>query len=260
MINPAKIIRGFPESREKELRTIKRFSMFEVFFYRSSLWHHELRVFFITQELSKLMKDVPEYDSQKASILALVHDDAEIVTGDIQLGHKQLMNPAQLQKIDENEANAIETLSQRFPKTIGGYIYKKLLYHALRKDCVEAHLVSYADKLDAYGESLHEVFGGNISALRAVINYTKILSGFEKKYHSLKPLFAHKESPFINLDMHTDSQKIHWGNYQYLNKPHKPENIGIKTELVFYNMWKNLILNRLGKEGIEILTTQTKAI
>lgn len=61
------------------------------------------------------------YDSKKAITLALIHDDAEMITGDIQLGHKQIMTLVQLKKIEENEKRAIEKLSQVFPKIVNGY-------------------------------------------------------------------------------------------------------------------------------------------
>jgi len=257
MLTLKEILAIFPKDREKKLLNIKRFSMFEVFFYRSSLWHHELRVFFITNELSKIAAGVlRRYNPDKARVLALVHDDAEIITGDVQLGHKQRMTTRQLQKVDEDEVKAIEELSERFPENIDGYSYKELLYHALRKDCIEAKLVSYADKLDAYGESLHEVLGGNISALRAVINYSIVIEGLKNKYSELGPLFKMDESPLINLDLHTDRWKVHWRNYQYLNSPHTQESIRRETEFSFYNKWKSIVLKNFGDEGVQILIQQ----
>lgn len=259
MIDYKKILSLFPKSREERLRAIKRFSMFEVFFYRSSLWHHTLRVFFITNELSLIAKRfLPEYDAEKASMLALVHDDAEIITGDVQLGHKQLMSETELQEVDVREVEAIKSLSQEFRQNIGGYVYGDLLHNVLRKDCIEAQLVSYADKLDAYGESLHEVFGGNISALRAVVNYVTTLENLKKKYPRLISIFDDKDSPFTNLSLRTDPWRVRRENYSYLNKPHTTESVKNKTEFPFYNSWKNLVIKELGKEGVEILTTQTE--
>ncbi len=258
---PFNIQTVFPKEREEKLRSIKRFSMFEVFLYRSSLWHHVLRVFFIVDELSKLIRQtLPNCDAQKAMVLALVHDDAEMITGDIQLGYKQVMKKEELKKVDHNEVVAIEKLAKQYPEVVGGYYYRELLLHALRKDCIEARLVSYADKLDAYCESLHEILGGNISSIRSVLNYTNLLLQFSEKFPDLKPLLRDTNSSFTNLGLRTDMWHVRKENYQHLGKPHTPESIQKDTELPVYNTWKNLVLTRLGDEGIEILTKQTEVL
>ena len=261
MIDHKRLFSGFPQSREEKLRAIKRYSMTEVFFYRSSLWHHQLRVAFIVDSLSEIAKIAfAGFDKEKARILALVHDDAEIITGDIQLGHKQLMTENQLEEVRQNELRAIETISWEFPKTVGSYNYRDLLFHALNKDCFEAQLVSYADKVDAYCEAMHEVLGGNISGLRSVIGYVGTISAIKKKYTLLAPLFEHKDLPLLNVELRTDLRKVHWKNYFHLNKPHTLESIRLETEFSFYNDWKNLVLENLGQEGMEILTLQTEGV
>lgn len=255
------LIKDFPKDREEKLRNIRRYSMFEVFYYRSTLWHHNIRVFFIVNELLDLAKDIlPSIDADKAQLLALVHDDAEIITGDIQLGHKQIMTQEQLQAVEKNEADAIEKLSELYPKEINGYKYKDLLLNALHKDTTESQLVSYADKLDAYCESLHEVFGGNISALRAVINYVRVLKDFNEKFPALKPLFNKKDSFLITTESYGDVFKINKKDYIHVGRPHSLETIHINTEFILYNKWKILVLENLGNEGVEILTKQTEAL
>ncbi|MBI4134561.1 MAG: HD domain-containing protein [Candidatus Sungbacteria bacterium] len=255
------ILKAFPPSRGERLQSITRYSMFEVFFYRFTLWHHELRVSFIVEDLAPVLRDVlPHCNAEKAQILALVHDDAEMITGDVQLGHKYQMTRDELEKIDDDEAAAIEKLSGQFPERIGGYRYKELLYHALRKDCIEAKVVSYADKLDAYCESLHEILGGNISALRSVIGYTEILHNFDKMFPELQSLLSYKYSPLMYYQDRTDHWKAHRENYVFLNKPHTRESIERKTEFPFYNRWKELVVTRMGEEGVKILIEQKERL
>lgn len=257
MANYKEIISVFPKSREEKLRSMKRFSMTDVFFYRSSLWHHSLRVHFIVNELARISQGVlPQCDWEKASVLALVHDDAEMITGDVQLGHKQVMTEKQLKEVHSNEVAAIETLAREFSGDVGGYSYRRLLQNALEKDCIEAEVVSYADKFDAYCESMHEVLAGNLSALRAIINYVATLENFKGKYPSLAPLLNHKGSPFTNVGLRTDMWHVHQSNYTWLNKPHTPDSIRQKTEFVFYNAWKQLVLDNLSQEGLEVLINQ----
>lgn len=259
MVNYQRILSSFPESREKKLRAIRRYSMTEVFFYRPSLWHHSLRVMFIVDALAEIAEEMIEgFDAQKASILALVHDDAEMITGDIQLGHKQLMTPEQLAETERNELMAVETLSKEFPEMVEGYKYQQLLLHALHKDCVEAQLVSYADKVDAYSEAMHEVLGGNISGLRSVIGYVDTIRSIKQKYVLLAPLFERKDVSLLNIGLRTDMRRVHWKNYIYLNRPHTFESVALETEFSFYNTWKDLVLKNLGQEGIHILTEQVE--
>jgi 5'-deoxynucleotidase YfbR-like HD superfamily hydrolase len=251
------VLNSFPPEREEKLREVERYSMFDIFFYRPTLWHHVLRVFLIVQELTPLVKNaLPHCDTEKAKVLALVHDDAEILTGDVQLGHKQKMTEEELKAIDDEEAAAIEELAEKFPNEIRGYNYRELLQHALYKDCIEAILVSYADKLDAYCESLHEVFGGNITALRAVQNYTHILHALDKKYADLKPLFEYRSSPFLYTELFRDQWHVHKENYAHLNTPHTKQSVLRDTDYQAYNLWKKLVLKHLGEEGMDILTTQ----
>ncbi len=233
--------------------------MFEVFYYRSNLWHHSIRVFFILNELFDSVKGlVPGFDMKKAQVLALVHDDAEMITGDVQLGHKLRMTQEQLRAVEHSEAEAITKLAETYPKEVCGYSYSDLLNNALRKDTVEAQLVSYADKLDAYCESLHEVLGGNISALRAVITYVKILKDFPYKFDALKPMFAGEKSYLNTTDFFADPWKVRKENYLNVGHPHSPETIKAKTDFVLYDRWKELVIGNLGDEGIKLLTDKVE--
>ncbi len=121
-------------------------------------------------------------------------------------------------------------------------------------------MASRAPSFLAYCESIHEVLGGNISALRAVINYANTLEKLKTKYPLLALLFRRKDSPFINLDLHTDPWKVHRSNYIDLNKPHTSESIERKTEFIFYNSWKKLVIENLHEERMEILTKQTERL
>lgn len=209
--------------------------------------------------LAEIVTEIlPDLDVQKAVTLALVHDDAEMITGDVQLGHKQLMTEEQLAEIERNELKAIEALSKEFPSTAMGYNYQQLLLHALRKDCVEAQLVSYLDKVDAYSEAMHEVLGGNISGLRSVIGYVDTIRSVKQKYALIAPVLERKDVPLLNIGLRTDMRRVHWKNYIHLNKPHTPESILLKTEFSFYNSWKELVLKNLGQEGVQILTEQVE--
>ena len=83
---------AFPAERERTLKSIYRYRMFETILYRSNLWMHSLRMLWLVEEMSSLAQKHLSVDIEKARAMALVHDDAEIITGDIQAGVKALMS------------------------------------------------------------------------------------------------------------------------------------------------------------------------
>lgn len=246
----------WPPEREKKLKAIKRYSMFEKMFYRSNLWMHTYRMLWMIEAAAELAEKHLKVDINRARVLALVHDDAEIVTGDIQAGHKKFMSKDELQKVAEGEAAAIEELTGRYPKMINGYVYRELLLSALQKNDVEAQLVMYFDKLDAFCESLHEVLAGNIIFLRAVIFYTKTMAEFPIKNSLIVDFLNSKELSLTWIDNRESPLKVLIERYTYLNHPHTKESIYRDSDFPFYNTWRSLVIKRAGEEGIRWLTEQ----
>ena len=235
--------------REAALKNITRYDMYSPMFYRTNLQIHTQRVLWLLEELlPSAIKVFPNFNIEKARILALIHDDAEIITGDIQLGRKLYMSKEQLAEIDKNEAKAIEILSEKYPKTINGFSYKELLYNILKNDCIEVKLVRYTDKCDAFGEALHEIFGGNSAfcsdhpdlekGVNPINNYIKILKNFTKQFSDLESLFKQKH-PLLSVP-----------------KPHTRESIQQKSQYPHYDQWKEIIMKRGGEKEISLLTNQ----
>lgn len=250
----------FPTEREQKLKSIYRYSMIDVYFYRSNLWLHEHRVLWLVEELLPLAQNYMNLDPEKARVLALVHDDAEMITGDIQAGHKDRMSAQQLSAIDGDEEQAVHILAKSYPKKVHGYSYENLLMHALKKDCLEALLVSYADKLDAFCESMHELFAGNITSIHAVNFYAQALALFPYKYPELKEFLSSRESPLIYISDKRDPVNTVAARYIYLNKHHTRESIKIDCDLLFYDIWKNLVMKKGGEEGLNWLVEQREYI
>ncbi len=249
----------FPKEREVSLKAIYRYSMFDVFFYRSNLWMHNNRVLWILEELIPIAKKYLDFDEEKARVLALVHDDAEILTGDVQAGHKAIMSKKELAQVEKNEKLAVEKLSKMYPKMVHGYSYKKLLMHALKKDCIEAELVSYADKIDGYCESVHDLLGGNMSVIRSVMFYTKMRAEFPKKFPTFASFLLDKDSCLVDTERRSPMQ-ITRENYKHLNKPFTKKTISLPTDILFYNEWKEIVMKKGGTDGLNYLITQREFI
>lgn len=251
----------FPPERESRLKEIYRYNLFEVLFYRSNDWMHEHRVFWITEELAQLLSPHTSFDAEKARTLALVHDDAEILTGDVQAGHKAQMTAEELAAVDRAEEEAIERLTETYPKEVNGYSYRQLLTEALKKDTFESQLVSYADKFDAYGEGMHELLAGNITLLTSFAFYTRFFSQVKTRLPLLVPaLDGAGKSPFIYpfIQSPLPGNQVTIEHYRsFSGKPHTEETLAIDTvRFPFYDAWKKVVLNRGGEEGKDWLLTQ----
>ena len=232
----------FPNDRKEKLEKIYRYQFFDKFFYRSNLWMHTNRLLWLLEEIAPIAQKYLTFDLEKARIYALVHDDAEMVTGDIQAIKKQRMSKEELQKLEENDMHAIEELIKTYPKMVHSYSYESLLKEAVHKDTIEAQLVSYLDKLDAFCESLHEVYAGNISLLRAVVFYSLSLPLFPYKFPALKELLLSKESPLIFINDQISPYKIEFENYTHL-KPYDKSSINNNFDFPFYATWKKLVID-----------------
>ncbi len=150
-------------SREKDLSGIIRFSGYVPMYYRSDLAIHSKHVAWIVREIAEYaVKLYPSFDVQRAVLMALVHDDAEIVFGDVMMGNKLRMTKGQLEELKKQEYQATEEIVARFPKHLGEHVYGDLLKEYMNLQTIESKVVKFSDKFDAFGESLHEVFGGNM--------------------------------------------------------------------------------------------------
>lgn len=245
----------FPQERAQKLGAIYRYSLFDVMLYRSNLLMHSQRVQWIVDELTPFCKELGA-DIEKTRVLALVHDDAEMIIGDIQAGHKAKMSKEELAVIEEREAQAARTLAAQYPKEVHGYNYEQLLLHAAHKDCIEAEIVSYADRFDAYSETLHEVLAGNLSLVWALMFYERWVASYLGKQPALKPLTAHF-SPFILAgDNRHQPMQVRAAHFAHLGKPHTRASLDTPTEFPFYNAWREMVVRRGGEEGRSWLTQQ----
>lgn len=247
---------SWPPEREQKLKNIWRYSMFERMYYRSNLWMHTHRMLWMIETTADISTKTLHIDVNKARTLALVHDDAEMITGDIQAGHKFFMSKTQLKKIDEAEEEAIGQLSRRFPKKLNGYSYEELLTRALQKDTPESQLVMYFDKLDAFCECLHEILAGNILFLRSVMFYERIMTLFPTTHPLIAEMLEEKELPFFDVERRESPTKVTVASDAHFNRPHTPASIKIKSDFPFYNSWRELVAERGGKEGTRWLTKQ----
>ncbi|MBX4196443.1 HD domain-containing protein [Candidatus Pacearchaeota archaeon] len=234
---------GF-NGREEKLRTIIRYNIPQrtPMHYRTNDLLHTNRVAVLVEDITPILTQEYglEFNAEKAFTLAHVHDDAEIITGDVPLYYKDRMTQQQLDEVARNEENAIHELSALWPSTINGFSYTGLLQNALCKDVLEAHVVSYCDKLDALCECLHEVHAGNKRFLGNLRSYLEKLSRFPEKFPSLRKI-VDRSHPFLLPLAPADVEKIVENGCF-----HTEESVRSPTGIPHYDRWRELTIEHFG--------------
>jgi 5'-deoxynucleotidase YfbR-like HD superfamily hydrolase len=254
------------EGREEGLRHIMRYHIYKTLYYRFSDFSHDKRVAWLLQSITPLLKEIlgGSIDTEKALVMALVHDDDELVIGDYQAGEKSKMSLEQLAAIKEEEKAAMAQLVEKFPKQVGGYEYGVLLQEVADISTPEAQVVKYLDRFDAMGEALHELYAGNgcmntnVTTSFGLItlpfqSYYEMLPKMIEKYPTLQIL---KESHvFFELPEQRD-----WHKVVAAGKPHTRESLFELTGHPQYDAWKRVVLDRGDSEEIKNLYTQREFI
>lgn len=254
----------FP-GREEGLRKIKRFTLYSTVFYRFSDFSHSKRVAWHVATIQPLLKQAhPDLDIDKALAIALVHDDAELITGDYQAGNKSKMTSEQLATLDQEERDAVAELAKRFPKTIGGYVYQDLLLDAMELASKEAQIAKYLDRQDALGETLHELYGGNVTWTINVVNeFGTIPTPFEFYLDKQPKMIDRHESLMVLRDKHpffATPEQRDWKAVVPTRAPHTKESLPEFAGHPQYDAWRQMVLQSGDSEEIENLYTQREFI
>jgi len=195
-----------------------------------------------------------DFDIGFARTLALVHDDVEILTGDVQLYDKEHMGQDELEALAREENNAIPKMVTRYNAIANGYAYDELLTAAKAKNRLEAQLVSFFDKFDGGGEAWHEIWAGNHNFLRPAGGdsghnggYVRQLNEFPSKYPALGTFFAefpdYLPAPF---DFKSAAEQ---------GLLHTEFSFGQDSGYAPYERWKKTVMKR---EGVDLLVRQVE--
>lgn len=251
------ILEGF-DGRENALSGITRYihHITPVMFYRTNDLIHSRRVLW---HLEKAVPDIvsvygDKFDVDFARTLALVHDDVEILTGDVQLYDKEHMSPEELEELAKKERNMIPQMVTMYNAVANGLDYERLLNAAKEKDCLEAQFVSFFDKFDGGGEAWHEIWAGNHYFVLPgggnndpSVGYVRRLNEFPSKYLDMAKFFErlpnYLPKPF---DFKSAAEQ---------GKPHTEETLQVDSGYSPYERWKRTIMKR---EGIDLLVTQVE--
>ncbi|MBU0964620.1 HD domain-containing protein [Patescibacteria group bacterium] len=257
-----KLFQDFTD-REKLLKRVTRYDMYKPMFYRSNLFTHSQHVAWIIHDLAPNLQQAfgDSINIAKAIIMALVHDDLEIIMGDVMSSHKENMNPEQTKELHQTEKKAIQEISKKFPEKVGPYNYIKLQLEANDLTTLEAQVFKYADWTDALAEALHEVYAGNTAfAINVSDKYGKNSTAFEyyiprltdfaQTYPKTAALFQ-TESPFLEKP-----KMLNFLEIAKNNSPHTINSIINSVNYPLYDHWKQIIKQYAAPEIAKLLYKQ----
>lgn len=224
-------------------------------FYRTNDFIHSQRVLW---HLEEAIPDIQRvygnmFDIGFARTLALVHDDAEILTGDVQLYDKERMGREELQALAQGEKAAIPKMIQKYGARANGYNYKELLTAAKEKDRLEAQFVSFFDKFDGAGEAWHEVWAGNQHFVVPACEhkhdggYVRRLLEFTTKYPAMARFFE-RFPDYI-------PEPFDFASVAKQSNPHTADSLQNDSGYPPYERWKRTIMKR---EGVSLLVTRVE--
>jgi hypothetical protein len=251
--------REFPwKDREKMLAEVVRYHKIEVMFYRTNLRLHSKRVPRIVKALMpRVLECYPDIDPDLPPVISIVHDDPEIITGDIPLQLKLLMDETAHAEMKQKEIAAAEYLDECYGRRrVRGYRYLDLVMQAILKNSIASQVNSFADKTEGFSEAIHELLAGNMAFLQPVMNYiSKTFNDLPGNFPLIKDVFrdggggSYFRFPVVELLPYFKDGKI--GAF-----PHTKESIKRNTGILHYELWKKITLEMPG--GLELLTKQTE--
>lgn len=250
-------LEGF-EGRESALAKIKRYihHITPIMFYRTNDLIHSRRVLWHLEESVSDIQNIylDNFDVDFARTLALVHDDVEILTGDVQLYDKENMRSVEFDELAQKEKGAISKIVKMHSTIANGYDYEKLLITAKDKNKLESQFVSFFDKFDGGGEAWHEVWAGNrYFLLPAGGNhgqqggYVRRLCEFPEKYPDMKK--------FFNRFPDYLPEPFNFSSACKKGTPHTELSIRNDSGYSLYEKWKKNIIKH---EGISLLINQVE--
>jgi len=252
------ILSGF-HGREIALAGIKRYvhRIVPTMFYRTNDFLHSRRVLWYLEEAMPDILEVygADFDVDFARTLALVHDDIEILIGDITLHDKERMGSGEREDLVKQEGEAILGVVKMYNAVANGFDYKELLTAAKEKKRLEAQFVSFFDKFDAAGEAWHEIWAGNHYFLFIVGGKPGQEGGLVRRLNEF-PIKYPAMAKFFERHPQYLPQPFDFRSAMEQGRPHTEASLQKDSGYPPYESWKRIIMKR---EGLDFLITQVES-
>lgn len=254
----------FPKEREEQMKKLYRYSLFRPMYYRPNLWQHSHRVSWLVEDMLPAAMKAMEIDPEKARVMGMVHDDAELKTGDLMSSTKAQMSLKEKEEFEKQEIQAGFDLAEEFGvKKVHGYDYAGLLEEMVHRTTPESQLIAFADKLDAYNETMHEIMAGNWQPMIfSIVHTSRNTFGLRFKHPHLMTFIKNAKHPFTELDIfmpETGNRYIEKAFFDKHAVPHTRENLDFESGIfTWYDHWKKIMVSK-GDESISWLTDQKES-
>jgi hypothetical protein len=170
------------------------------------------------------------------------------------------MTQEQLKMLEQEEREALRTLAKRFPSTIGGFSYQGLLEEIIDLPIPEAQVAKFLDRFDAQGEAWHDLYAGNVTLTRAIVNDYGVNALPHEFYHAMLPSMLAKYPYMQRLaGTHPFFMVPELRDWQTIVQQHTPYTRASLDQPVGhgqYEAWRQVVLDSGDSEEIENLYTQ----
>lgn len=238
---------------------------YPVFFYRNHIEEHNKSVRFLVDDVADVVKSVyPDYNSRIAGLIADVHDDPEMLelqngVNDISLGSSANLSDDQKQQKEQLEMERLKKMEELYPFEFGGFKYSWLLERALKKDILEARVVSWMDKDVGYCETRKEIEAGNPIVLYPPKNDPSVEPPASLYPKIIKALPEKLNLPGLRETGHPLFAEVPSQDYEEIARRGRPvtrESILIPTGDPIYNRFNRVHVARLTPEELTRFVTQ----
>lgn len=153
-----------------ELAKLERYQGLDMI-HRPNLLVHSMRVKFLCQRLGISLDNLEmkgiyvDFDAHRLVTLADQHDVVELVTEDLPAPTKRALSPQEKLAWHKKERRGAINICKKYFNPQGMRDIERYLIFLSEtqdKQTIESQIVNVADKWDALGEKMHEVFCGNI--------------------------------------------------------------------------------------------------
>lgn len=234
-------------------------------YYRTNVSIHVQRMKVIAKEIAEILqKEWISIDIEHLLNLVEVHDDEEIITGDLVSPKKSAFTQAEKEAFEEKCNKAQIEIIKEFWNLFEGELYEKLVKEEKEGSSLYFFILKYIDKLEANMEVCHEIFAGNQEFLELKnITLGIDVSSFGYSYENAW-IWLNKLISFLKISR----EQLEKYDIFNLGNPIIPENIkgNLHTEESLqkdtpyapYNARKRYLLKGLSGKEKEKLWTQVE--
>jgi 5'-deoxynucleotidase YfbR-like HD superfamily hydrolase len=260
------------QSRDEELKLVIRYkqnSACKPMYYTPDLFIHIQRVTWMAEGICNQLELWQEI-TQKVTRRAMFHDDCEIIAWDIATPVKQNWTIREKKIYERKCSQAIPILDENYWNILwddyASILQEMETFHiewSSDEDILIHAIIEYADKLDAYMETFHELYSWSawfLSNMNSEFNFDKtcweyITDRVIKRRKQIKKALWKKIPQIWYFNTYQITQ-LDINEIVSIWEKHTHDSVLQNSEVEIYELWKQLHFNTKNNEYISYLYTQ----